>query len=307
MLEEFSESLGDQGLFIKSEKNIGLVAAINMGLARSDSDYTIIVRPHVSVQAGWVEALVSAAEATGAGIVSPLFSGTDAPNMPDLAPGCTTMESCAVPFMTLLLRTEMRMVAGTFDEHLDGNEWCLKEYVRRVAALGYRTCITGRLRLSCSAGQQFGSAQRRNEMMQNSRSVYISQWGIDRHYCIYFGYDADAGSLGDTIAAILDGARQGHYFTLLLHRRQYSDFRKMGWNGLHTGIDLHKVSLMFPLRDLHRKIAALRSTSPDLLAVQGCSGITFPGVDIALSHDELVSSIRAHTTTVAGYPEEASL
>ncbi len=39
MLEEFSESLGDQGLFIKSERNIGLIAAINLGLARSDSDY----------------------------------------------------------------------------------------------------------------------------------------------------------------------------------------------------------------------------------------------------------------------------
>ena len=51
MLEEFSEPLGDRGLFIKSERNIGLVAAINLGLARSDSDYTVIVRPHVSVQA----------------------------------------------------------------------------------------------------------------------------------------------------------------------------------------------------------------------------------------------------------------
>ncbi len=56
MLEEFSDSLGDQGLFIKSEKNMGLVAAINRGLARSDSDYTVIVRPYVSVQQGWLEA-----------------------------------------------------------------------------------------------------------------------------------------------------------------------------------------------------------------------------------------------------------
>ena len=290
MLEEFSEPLGDQGLFIKTERNVGLVAAINMGLARSDSDYTIIVRPHVSVQAGWLEALVSAAETSGTGIVSPLFSGTGAPELPEMIRGCTIMESCTVSFATLLMRTEMRMVAGVFDDDLDGNEWCLKEYVRRVSEHGYRTCLTGLLRLPCSAGQQFGSVQRRNEMVQNSRSAYISKWGAARHYCVYFGKEADAGSLGDTVAAILDRARQGHRFTLLLHRRQYSVFLEMGWNGLHTGIDLFKVSLLFPLRNLQRKITTLLSASPDLLAVRGNSVIAFPGVDAAISIDELLST-----------------
>lgn len=296
MLEEFSETLGEQGLFIKSERNIGLVAAINMGLARSDSDYTIIVRPHVSVKPGWLDALVGTAEATGAGMVSPLFSGSDAPNLPGLAPGCSTMEACTVFFDTLLVRTEMRMVAGTFSEHLDGSEWCLKEYVRRVAAYGYRTCLTGLTCLSCAAGQQFGSPQRRNEIIQFSRAEYISRWGIARHYGVYFGPTADAGSLDDCITAILDGARQGHRFTLLLHRRQYAGFREMGWNGLHTGIDLLKISVFMPSRDLQRKVAALRAATPDLLAVRGCPEITFPGVDAAITLDELIAGIQCTPT-----------
>ena len=135
-------------------------------------------------------------------------------------------------------------------------------------------------------------------MVRNSRSAYVSQWGVVRHYCVHFGAETDAGSLGEAVTAILDGARQGHRFTLLLHRRQHSVFRKMGWNGLHTGIQLHKVSALFPLRDLKRKVMALRSGSPDLLAVRGCDGNAFPGVDAAISHDELFNSIRAHTTTV---------
>lgn len=305
MLEEFSESLGDQGLFIKSEKNIGLVAAINLGLARSDSDYTVIVRPHVTVQAGWLESLVSAAETTGAGIVSPLFCGADAPDLPNLAPGCTTMESFTIYFETLLLRAEMRIIAGSFDEHLDGNEWCLKEYVRRAAAYGYNSCITGPMRLQCAAGQQFGSLQRRNEMMQHSRSAYISRWGAPCNYCVYFGKGDAAGSLGDTVTAILDGARQGHRFTLLLHHRQYADFRKMGWNGLHTGIDLQQLSLLFPLRDIQRKIAVLKSSLPDMIAVRGGSCDTFPGVDASISQDALFSSIHAHTTSVEAHHKEA--
>lgn len=290
MLEEFSESLGEHGLFIKSERNIGLVAAINLGLARSDSDYTVVVRPHVTVQSGWLEALVSAAETTGAGIVSPLFSGVDAPKIPAPVPGCTVTESCTVSFAALLVRTEMRVVAGLFADTLDGDEWCLNEYVRRVAALGYRTCITGRIRLTCSAGQQFGSVQRRYEMVQASRSAYIVRWGIFRHYCVYFGPEATTLSLADTIATILNGARQGHRFTLLLHRRQNSDFRKMGWNGLHTGIELLPLSIMFPLRDLNRKISSLRAASPDLLAVQGCVEAVFPGIEAVISHDELLTS-----------------
>ena len=307
MLEEFTDSLGDRGLFIKSERNIGLVAAINLGLARSVGDFTVIVSPHVSVQAGWLEALLNVAETTGAGIVSPLFSGTEAPRLPNLVPGSTTMESCTVSFATLLLRAGMLKVAGVFDEHLDNDEWCLKEYVRRVAAFGYRTCITGLLRLPCAAGRQlFGSELRRNEMMLHSHSVYISRWGVPRHYCVYFGTEADHGSLGDTVAAVLDGARHGHRFTLLLHRRQYSMFRKMGWNGLHTGIVIVKIALLFPARDLRRKMAALQSASPDLLMVLGCSGTAaFPGA-AAMSQDELLRSLNTCTTTIATHTEEAS-
>ena len=290
MLEEFSESMGDQGLFIKSERNIGLVAAINLGLMSSDSDYTVIIRPHVTVHSGWLETLVRVAETSGAGIVSPRFSGVDAPKIPELASGCTVMESCTVSFAALLLRTEMRRAAGLFDETLDGDLWCLREYCRRVAAAGYQTAITGRCSLICAPGQQFGSLQRRNETIEKSRSAYIARWGINRHYCVYFGPKADVESVTETIATILNGARQGHRFTLLLHRRQYAAFRKMGWHGLHTGIELLPLSLLFPLKSLQRKISALRTASPDLLTVRGCSDTSLPGIDTALSRDELCNS-----------------
>jgi hypothetical protein len=127
-------------------------------------------------------------------------------------------------------------------------------------------------------------------MIQKSQTAYRARWGIDRHYSVYFGPDAEVGSLADTIDIILNGARQGHRFTLLLHRRHYSAFRKMGWNGLHTNIELLPLSLLFPLRNLQQKILALRSASPDMLSVRGCSETTFPGSDAALSRDELFSS-----------------
>lgn len=306
MLEEFSEPLGERGLFIKSERNIGLVPAINRGLARSDSDFAVIVRPHVIVTAGWLKALLDAADTANAGIVSPIFTGGSVPVLPDLAPGCSSMETCTVSFATLLLRGEMRIMASTFDERLDGGEWCLKEYVRRVADKGYRTCITSRTVVNCGTETLYGSTERRLARVNSSSASYLAQWGAGRHYVVYFGKEAHTGTLSDTIETILDGARQGHRFTLLLHRRHYSDFRRMGWNGLHTGIVLYGLSLLFPLRDLQRRLALLRSDSPDMVAVRGSDGAVFPGTETAIPLGELIAAITAGSTGVARQHSEVS-
>lgn len=306
MLEEFSEALGEEGLFIKTERNLGLVPAINMGLAHSDSDFAAIVRPHVMVNDGWLKALLDAAETTGAGMVSPTFKGAGAPLLEHLAPGCTIMESCTISFATLLIRREMRILTGAFDERLDGGEWCLKEYVRRNASRGYRTCVTKRSRLMCDVEPLFGSPDRRHKIQQNSRSAYLSAWGVSRHYVVYFGKEVDSSSLSNSIEAILDGARKGHRFTLLLHRRQNSDFRRMGWNGLHTGIELLGISMLFPQRDLQRNLAKLLAKSPDLLAVCGIEGIRFPLIETAISMRELISAMTDHSTGLTTQCTEVS-
>ena len=296
MLEEFSETLGDRGLFIKSERNIGLVPAINMGLARSDSDYAVIVRPHVLVNAGWLDSLLAAAESAKADIVSPKFIGKNTPPLPTLAPGCTLMESCTVSFTVLLLGGGMRIMAGTFDESLDGGEWCLLEYVRRVADKGYRTCITSRSVVTCGVEMQFGSADRRIEVVNNCKNAYLERWGVARDYAIYFGKDAQAAELADTIDFILDAARRGHRFNLLLHRRQYSDFRRMGWNGLHTGIKIYGLSMFFPQRDLLRRLTSLRGNLPDLIPVQGRDGALIPGGETSISLGELIAELGGNST-----------
>jgi glycosyltransferase involved in cell wall biosynthesis len=306
MLEEFSERLGEHGLFIKSERNVGLIPAINMGLTRSDSDFAVIVRPHVMVNKGWLQVLLDAAETTGASIVSPLFTGAGAPLLPALTAGCTLLESCTVSFSTLLMRGEMRIIAGIFDEQLDGGEWCLAEYVRRAASRGYRTCITSNAVLACDAEPVFGSAERRQEMAKNSRAAYLAAWGVSRHYAVYFGKEADASNLSNSIETILEGARQGHRFTLLLHRRQHSNFRRLGWNALHTGIELYCVSMLLTKRDLQRKLAQLQAVSPDLLAVRGSDGVPFPLVVTAIPIHELVAAIAANYKGPAAKPMEVS-
>ncbi|HIJ95097.1 MAG TPA: glycosyltransferase [Desulfuromonadales bacterium] len=287
MLEEFSEPLGERGLFITTERNIGLIPAINRGLARSDSDIAVIVRPHVIVTSGWLPALLNAAMTTGTGIISPHFSGVSAPVLPTLVCGCSLMESCTVSSAALLLRGEMRMVAGFFDEGLDGGEWCLRDYVRRVAGFGYRTCLLSRPVLVCGTEQSFGSTERQRKMNLKSQSVYRERWGQTYHFAVYFGKEARADSLSDSVDAILEAARLGNRFALLLHRRQYADFCRRGWHALHTGIEICRLSPIFSLRSLSQRMATLQSGSPGLVMLRGGQGASFPGHESAQPLTEL--------------------
>jgi hypothetical protein len=295
MLEEFSEPLGEHGLFIKSERNLGMVPAINIGLARSDSDVAVILRPHAQVTTDSISGLVQAAQTPHTGIVSPLFGGSGAPLLPPITPGGTLMETFRVSFAALALRKEMHRQLGGFDEGLDGGEWCLKDYVRRAWKWGYHSCVTSRSHVVCGKETVFGSNVRRFQQGQLSSSAYRERWGIGRHYVIYFGRST-AASLSDTMETITQGARQGHRFTLLLHRRQAADFQRMGWHVRHTGIELQRISPLMPQRDLLRRLTTLRAGIPDIIPVRGVTGIDFPGLDAAIPFDEVAAMIGAART-----------
>ena len=294
MLEEFSEPLGERGLFIKSERNIGLVPAINRGLTRSDGAFAVILRPHVLVTNGWLEALTDVAADSRVGIVSPVFRGSGASPLCAInnRRDCSSLDTFRVSFSSLLLKNEMRMQTGFFDEGMDNGEWCLADYVRRAWSKGYRTCATSRSLLVSGREAVFGSEERRHGQARASRERYLGQWGASRHYCVYFGPDTDVSPLVDAVETILEGSRQGHRFTLLLHNRQAREFRRCGWSCLHTGIDLVRLSMFMPQRDLVRKLKALREAVPGMIMVCWKDDAPSAGMEMAISFTGMVAAIQ---------------
>jgi glycosyltransferase involved in cell wall biosynthesis len=290
MLEEFSEPLAEQALFITSVRNIGLVPAINKGLASSDADIAVIVRPRVMVSRGWLDALLDAAGMPQVGIVSPVFRGPGTPALASPVPGCALTETFSLSFTTLLIRGELHRQLGGFDEALDGAEWCLRDFIRRAETCGYHTCVTAQPELLCGQETIFGSPERRQKQALLSRESYLSRWGVARHYCLYFGPQTDAAGLSDTVGALVAAARRGHQFTLLLHRRQFNEFRRRGWNGLHTAIVVCKLPLIGAQRSIARQYAALQATDPDLIPVRGTEDVSFPGVVAPICLAEVVSA-----------------
>jgi hypothetical protein len=289
VLEEFSEPLGENCLFISSDRNVGLVRAINMALARSDGDYAVIVRPHVTVTPGWLDGLVEAAEG---GMASPLFTGPGAPFPPPLPRGCSRMETFAVSFATLALRTELFMLLGGFDEQLDGGEWCLRDYVSRAGDSGYRTCITSTSRVVCGAAPQLGSDARRREIAQASRDTCVARWSEGRHYGIYFGRGVAVDGLAGVVETVLAGARRGHRFTLLLHPSQSAQFRRLGWDALHSSIELRVLSRFMAERDLRR----VCSLNPEMIRVSDAAGPLFGEGATLLSLSALPRALEPPTT-----------
>ena len=290
MLEEFSEPLGEKALFITSERNLGLIPAINRGLASSDADFAVIVRPHILVGTGWLKALLDAAVMPRVGIVSPTFCGCGAPALTRPVSGCGLMETFTLSFAALLISGEMRHQLGGFDEGLDGGEWCLRDYIRRAEAGGYHTCVAAQPELLCGHETVFGSTQRRQEQTRLSRDTYLSRWGSARHYCLYFGPHVDAADLTATVEALVAAARRGQRFTLLLHHKQFKEFRRRGWNGLHTALVICRLPLLAARRSLTRQFAALQAADSGLVPVRGAEDVEFPGVAAPICLNEVVGA-----------------
>jgi GT2 family glycosyltransferase len=290
MLEEFSEPLGEGALFITTERNIGLVPAINRGLASSQADFAVIVQPRVMVDGGWLNTLLDAAGMPQVGIVSPLFRGSGAPLLPRPVSGCTLMESFSLSFATLLIRGELQRQLGGFDEELNGADWCLWDYIRRAESCGYHTCVTSHPELVCGRETIFGSQERRQAQLRLSRDKYLERWGIPHHYCLYLGPQAVAADLVETIESIVAAARRGHRFTLFLHRKQFKEFRQRGWNGLHTAVAIRTLPLFGAQRGLVRQFAALQAADPDLIPVRGTKNVSFPGVAAPICLNEVMGS-----------------
>lgn len=289
MLEEFSEPLGERALFLLSEKNLGLIPAINRGLTRSDSDVTIILRPNVLVNHGWLDALLEAKKGEAAGIITPLFHGDGSPAITPPVKGCSLQETFSISFSTLLLSGEMRMIIGSFDENLDGGTCCLSDYMARAEKSGYRVYCTSHANLLCKADNFFGSLERRQIIAAQSMEKISKRWGDRKNWCLYSGKDTENDELNRIVDVLLKEARRGNRALILLHGKQYNEAIKRGWHGLHTGLILQKLSFFSWESDVIGKFNQLCTIEPQTVPIRGSRTLPFPGLTDAPYWEEVIT------------------
>jgi hypothetical protein len=202
------------------------------------------------------------------------------------------METFNISFNALLLKRGMALWPDGFDDEMDGGEWCLKDFIRRAGDKGFHTSLTRASEVICGKETIFGSENRRREQFLASQDKYQERWGVNRHYTVYFGKDAALESLQDALEKIICRARQGNRFSLLLHRQQNILSIKNGWNSLHTGIEMIKLSPLLTQKDFIRKMKEIKIKEPETILVRGGEDITFPSADTTISFSSLTEDIK---------------
>lgn len=282
MLEEFSDPLGSQVIYMTMGRNIGFIPALNHGLSRSDADWALTLRTSTTLQGGCGTWFESGAANGQAGILTPFFPALHHPEPRLDNRQISSLEACEISFDLIALSRRMRDTIGLFDEHLDGGTWCLRDYRQRAQAHGFLTCLVTGLPLRTGPTTIFGSEERRRKQEELSARLYAERWGIQRHVALYLPPESTPEQLTAICTPVFEAARLGHSFDLFLHRHQYQAAAEQGLLHRHVAVRFTRLPLLAPLRSLAKQMAGLKMKHPDLLTVKGVDGTVFPGYDRSL-------------------------
>lgn len=294
LLQEFAEGLDDRALLLRNDVNQGEVKALNRGLEKGSAEYLAVVRNTSLASAGWLEPLLEfARQRPDAGLIVPRL--VNAVNAKSEAHGHQSgpyREVCHGSFAAMLIKKELYDAIGGFDEQMDGGLWCLRDYSRRA-------CRAGFLTFSVSGGTVYfvdemtlGSVVRREEMLQRTISQFRERWGGDAAYCMVMPKGADLAAVGQKIELLLKGARQGNFFSIVVHSALYKEMVKAGYVSLHENIRIEPLPLFCTAARARKILARIVSERPDTVVVAGIDGITFAGVESPLTFAEFEDRIR---------------
>lgn len=295
LLEEFADILGERALLLKTSANQGFVRAVNRGLAQTEAPYAVLVRNTTLVARGWLAPMLDlAVSRPDAGIIVPRLEveGRPGKRKRDSSATVTTTEVSHGSFAALLVRRELLALQGGFDEELDGSLWCLKDYSRRAFRNGFLTFAAEGAAVTYTEEVLFGSVARREETMRRSAETCQARWGSEDAFCVYFPKDVEPEAIHDKLDVILQGARMGQRFTLILHPGLHKSLVESGHGSLHRNIAIAQLPRFFAAGEILKIIGKLAAVRGDTVTVAGVDGFSIPGVDGARPFGWLADAIR---------------
>lgn len=302
LMEEFAEILNERALFLKNRTNQGFVKAVNRGLARGEAEYLILMRNTSLVCGGWLEPLLEcAASRPDAGVVVPRLvfpnlSGKENKG----APPSGVHEVSHGSFACMLVRKSLFDSVGGFDEEMDGAEWCLKDFSRRALRNGFLTLSVDGPAVRCTKEVPLGSAVRREEMGRRSVAVYEERWGKEMVYAVYLPGDIDLEAVRERFSVMLDGARMGHLFTVIVHPKLYRALAEAGYRRLHGNICVEPLPRLFAKGALAKAFERLGQEYAHVVTVTGIDGLAIPGVKAPVPFSSLEEEISRREAETRG-------
>jgi len=286
LLQEFADGLDERALLMRDDSNIGFVRAANRGFERSEAPYIALVRSSTQVSSGWLEPLLAfAAGHPEAGILVPRQTPGE--------PACReAVEVEAASFAAVLISRELFQAVGGFDEELDGDLWCLRDFTRRACSKGYLTFRVPGPAVSCRAEIRLGSERRREETLHHSIALFQERWGEGASYLVHVPKGVDAGLLRQKLDWLVKGARHGNSYCVLLPAALYRTAELGGFAFLHENVKLVALPHWSTSAGKRRIFERVSAENPGSVPVAAVDGIDFPWSTSSLPFTELSERIR---------------
>ncbi|MHC1698558.1 MAG: glycosyltransferase family 2 protein [Geobacteraceae bacterium] len=273
LLHDFAEFLDNRALLLRSERARGVVATVNRGLARAEAPLVVVMHSGTRVMPGWLESIREASLKTDAGIIVPPLKPICSGSSPAKKCGHPAGETDHGSFFALGLTRNLYTAIGGFDESLDGDVWCLKDYSRRADRAGFTTLRVAGPPILYRELITYGSRERREKMLLKSIATYTARWGETQFFCAFFTSRTDQETLGKAFAAMVTAARRGHHFFVFASPPVYRQILSASLHLLHDAILVNKLSRFFPLQACRNAFARLKAGYHDVSVLSGIEGL----------------------------------
>jgi glycosyltransferase involved in cell wall biosynthesis len=260
ILDEFAEALDDRAILISTERNIGTVAAFNLGLGKSTAPFSLIATPFTRLAPGWFDAVLSLFDRHPEAGAVVLREKTGSRLGAEF-------EADSASFVAMVLKKRLYDISGGFDEGMDGGEWALRDFVRRATRSGFTTYSLEMDSLKLSAIAEFGSVARRQERVQSARQLYVERWGEPRSYLIVCPESLFGVNNAEFRDTLLESARQGHRISVVAENRIGRLLSREGFSALHENVTFEILPKLFSSRALKGILSRLAQSQPGAILV----------------------------------------
>jgi len=253
ILHEFAEALDDRALLVAAERNIGSVAALNLGLSKATAPLALVTTPFTRVEPGWFNAGASLfAEHPDAGSAALRKNGGSASSV--------IMEADLGSFEAMLLRRALYDTVGGFDEGMDGGEWALRDFARRSFNAGFRTFSLPCRQIQFLAQRELGSVLHREERIALARESYIERWGEPATFLLNCPDSLFGLQLDELKSVLLYSARQGNRLILVAGSKIAKLLLADGFSALHEYITVQPLPRFFSGKSLAKAVEKAASS-----------------------------------------------
>ena len=269
ILDEFAEALDDRAILISTERNIGTVAALNLGLGKSTAPFSLIATPFTRLAPGWFDTVLSMFDRYPE-------SGAVVLREKDSSVCSAEFEADSASFVSMVLKKSLYEVSGGFDEGMDGGEWALRDFVRRATRSGFTTHSLEMDSLKLSAIAEFGSVARRQEREQSARQLYVERWGEPLSYLIICPDSLFGINNAEFRNTLLASARQGNRISVVAENRIGRLLSREGFSALHENISFKILPKLFSSRALKGILSRFAESQPTAILVAENDSFSVP-------------------------------